>query len=192
MWVRVPPSGYQKKGVLNIFTCDICGASFDSPLKLGGHKSGHARSGKTYKKGENYSFNCLYCEKPVETYIKPSYLDKERPKYCSLRCKQDWYAKNVYFSHETSFAKIKGDTLDITNAELKAYREQHQVCEICGKEEKVSTRKDGERNNLAVDHNHTTGHFRGLLCYSCNIKIGWIEANWDKAKSYLERDGFKT
>lgn len=172
-----------------MFKCNICGKEFGNALQLGGHKSSHARFGKM-KAGTYYKFNCKNCDKEVEKYIKPSYSERPKPTYCTIACKSEWYAKNVYGSHATSFVKIDNDILDITNEELKSYRKEHTVCEICGKEEKVSTRKDGVPNNLAVDHNHTTKRFRGLLCYSCNIKVGWIESNWDRAKEYLEKDGF--
>lgn len=176
---------------MTYFTCNICGKSFDSPQKLGGHKSFHARENRRLKKGVNYSFSCLNCDTTKKVYIKPSYLKKEKPKFCSLGCKQEWYQINVYKTHKSSLAKVKGDTLDITNEELEEYRKKQVVCEICGEKEKVRTGNKGVPNRLSVDHNHSTKKFRGLLCYSCNIKIGWIENNWESAKKYLEKNGFR-
>jgi len=53
-------------------------------------------------------------------------------------------------------------------------------CAICGE---LPTRK-----KLAVDHNHTTGVNRGLLCDICNTALERMETveNWhDKAIAYL-------
>jgi hypothetical protein len=40
-------------------------------------------------------------------------------------------------------------------------------CEVCG-EPQVG-------RPLALDHNHETGRVRGLLCYSCNAFVGFVE-----------------
>ena len=42
---------------------------------------------------------------------------------------------------------------------------------------------------LGVDHNHSTGAVRGLLCYACNMAIGLLHDNADrirKAASYID------
>lgn len=44
------------------------------------------------------------------------------------------------------------------------------VCAICNRPE-VTGRE------LSVDHNHTTGQIRGLLCYKCNTMLGHISEN---------------
>src|SRR6266571_4465289 len=41
---------------------------------------------------------------------------------------------------------------------------QKGLCGICAK-----------KKRLLIDHNHTTGVIRGLLCYSCNSSLGKIE-----------------
>jgi hypothetical protein len=61
---------------------------------------------------------------------------------------------------------------------------QSGQCIICGK----TPEQNGKM--LAVDHNHTTGQIRDLLCNNCNVTIGFIEKNgteFDKLKWYLKR-----
>lgn len=45
---------------------------------------------------------------------------------------------------------------------------QKGVCAVC--------HRRSTRTNLHVDHNHTTGKVRGLLCHHCNLALGLIEA----------------
>jgi hypothetical protein len=62
--------------------------------------------------------------------------------------------------------------------------EQGHVCAICGGD-------DGERN-LAVDHCHTSGVVRGLLCSNCNKALGLLRddtARLAAAIAYLKRPG---
>jgi hypothetical protein len=57
---------------------------------------------------------------------------------------------------------------------------QGGVCAIC---------KQNCTRALAVDHNHTTGKVRGLLCNNCNRGIGHLRDSIDllkSATSYLE------
>lgn len=64
---------------------------------------------------------------------------------------------------------------------LKA--EQNDVCYICKGTDTYS-------ENLAVDHCHTTGVVRGLLCRDCNRALGQLRDNIDylkRAIEYLER-----
>jgi hypothetical protein len=68
------------------------------------------------------------------------------------------------------------------------YKQQNGVCAICSQPE-TATRKSVVKS-LAVDHNHTTGKVRGLLCSACNTAIGKMRENPEilaSAIQYLER-----
>lgn len=47
------------------------------------------------------------------------------------------------------------------------FNEQNGCCAICG-EHQTSLKK-----SLAVDHCHTSGEVRGLLCTNCNLLLGY-------------------
>lgn len=49
------------------------------------------------------------------------------------------------------------------------FQKQNGCCALCGKHQSEFNRR------LSVDHNHTTGQIRGLLCWKCNTSIGWVE-----------------
>lgn len=73
---------------------------------------------------------------------------------------------------------------------LEQYEQMRAVqgggCAICGK-----TRFDDVReHDLAVDHDHSTGVVRGLLCRDCNVALGKFGDSLDvlkKAVAYLEQ-----
>ena len=92
---------------------------------------------------------------------------------------------------DSNVVMYNGDILNITNEELMDYREEHTVCEICGKPETGNTftgkNMDRKPNKLTVDHDHANNKFRGLLCKNCNSRLGWLEANYDIIMKYLDR-----
>lgn len=60
---------------------------------------------------------------------------------------------------------------------------QQGVCAICG-------RPCPTGRSLAVDHDHSTGRVRGLLCMPCNTAIGQMGDDPERlvaAASYLQR-----
>jgi hypothetical protein len=67
---------------------------------------------------------------------------------------------------------------------IELYQKQEGKCKICG--EKPSTQR-----GLHIDHCHTTGSVRGLLCHGCNVGIGAMKENPEilsKAIEYLRSD----
>jgi Recombination endonuclease VII len=60
-------------------------------------------------------------------------------------------------------------------------------CDICGRTA-AEAGVSGKSNRLAIDHDHKTGTFRGLLCHHCNFAIGLMGDRPDRliaAADYL-------
>jgi len=60
---------------------------------------------------------------------------------------------------------------------------QNSKCAICGKELTI------QKGGYVVDHDHTTGKVRGILCPQCNFLLGNAQDNLDIMKGaikYLE------
>jgi len=74
---------------------------------------------------------------------------------------------------------------NITPEEYEAMLErQGGVCDICHQ-----VCRSGRR--LAVDHCHSSGKVRGLLCIKCNTTVGWLEGDPEllmPAIEYLKRN----
>lgn len=67
-------------------------------------------------------------------------------------------------------------------------RDQHGKCKTCKGD--IKFYKDGPMDGRAVvDHCHTTGAVRGILCSSCNIALGKVKDDTDTLQNmilYLE------
>jgi len=78
-------------------------------------------------------------------------------------------------------------TENVYNEMLK---KQYNKCAICKKPQpKYSIYKWSEKR-LSIDHNHSTGRIRGLLCSKCNLAIGLLKEDvktLKRAIRYLEK-----
>lgn len=71
-------------------------------------------------------------------------------------------------------------TYGITTLEkLEMIKAQDGLCKICQKEFADSRRTH-------VDHCHDTNRIRGILCVSCNTRLGWYEKYTDKILEYMK------
>jgi len=73
---------------------------------------------------------------------------------------------------------LKAQGLDYHVVYAERLKAQGGVCAICG--------KPPGKTRLALDHCHRTGRVRGLLCWSCNVKLGWLEKRMGAIVRYLK------
>lgn len=69
----------------------------------------------------------------------------------------------------------------------RKYKDQNGKCAICG-----DAKPDNGRSGLAVDHCHSKGHVRGLLCSHCNHGLGKFKDSVEllqKAIEYIKERG---
>ncbi len=109
--------------------------------------------------------------------------------------KKDWHARKWAsrtkafpgFDRERSLIKKYG----ITSAQYKEKAvSQGDCCAICGNPETGIDGKTKTLKRLAVDHCHTTGKIRDLLCWRCNQTLGQVKESTDLLKkmiAYLEK-----
>lgn len=112
----------------------------------------------------------------VECHPNEKYYAKGKCKKCYHREVAQQSVKKKYwrtFRLKTRYGLTEEDY-------QRMYDKQNGVCCICHRPQKTGP--------LHVDHNHTTGAVRGLLCAPCNRVIGYMEnANWfAEASKYLE------
>jgi hypothetical protein len=105
---------------------------------------------------------------------KPKMSDEERA------------ARKKKYKKKNSFVFLLRYRYGMTVEQYEAkLAEQGGVCAIC---------KGTSKRRLSVDHNHTTGEVRSLLCVRCNAGIGNFLERADllySAVQYLEKWGQK-
>jgi hypothetical protein len=145
---------------------------------------------------------CSKCqiEKPFTEYFKDTKRAIGIRCKCKECCKKDtyewrsknksaynnyaaqWRASNPEKQHANEIKRHYG----LTSSEYQSMlAEQRYGCKICGHKHDETQK----RGRLYVDHDHTTGKVRGLLCGACNSAIGYFEDNvsvMEKAITYLK------
>ncbi len=77
-----------------------------------------------------------------------------------------WYARNKENVQDKRLQKLYGITLEEYRSMFEA---QGGCCVTCG-----SLFADSLARTLHVDHSHTSGEVRGLLCHRCNAALGLV------------------
>ena len=108
----------------------------------------------------------------IEKLSKIVQEDVEQIIWSGLTENEEHYANKIFNSYIINHS-IEGFN-DKENLKTLVYNiileNQNEVCAICFK-------KDYTRKALAVDHDHENGKVRGLLCYRCNVGLGFFRDN---------------
>jgi hypothetical protein len=156
--------------------CDDCGGAF---LQVAGMPT--ARCGECRRKRANALY--LAKEHARKALDIDAYQAKSREETRKWREAHPEYKQPPLSMEATRAAKLKtkyGISIALYDALLA---EQGGCCGICG----AKSCKTGRR--LAVDHDHSTGRVRGLLCNLCNTalgKLGDSVESLERAIAYLK------
>lgn len=123
------------------------------------------------------------------------YKDKEKEKECRKRNYHKWK------QYMADYQKENKEQTDLNKKvhHLKKYNlnaaeylqmmvKQNNLCAICHEPQSIRN-KNGDIRPLYVDHCHTTGKVRGLLCNHCNSVLGHARDRTfvlENAIAYLE------
>jgi hypothetical protein len=67
----------------------------------------------------------------------------------------------------------------------RLFAEQNGVCAICGQVESRINWQTKLLDSLAVDHDHSTGDVRALLCHKCNASLGYMNEDPERIRALL-------
>lgn len=101
----------------------------------------------------------------------------------SEECKQEIKSKASQRAKKRYEVKGRKENLRRFSITLQDYNRilkfQKGRCGIC------KCKPSQVKYRFAVDHDHKTGMIRGLLCVSCNHKLGWFEIHKKESEQYL-------
>lgn len=127
--------------------------------------------------------HCKYC---TQERNQNNLLNNPNRRAENYKYKNQWSRDNPERNRNSYLKRIYG----ITSVEYeKIAEDQNHNCAICNKKE---TKQNifGNPKRLAVDHCHSTGKVRGLLCFHCNSSIGKFKEDietLENAINYLKK-----
>lgn len=167
-----PTSGVKSKIQFRRF-CPKCGA-----IVVYSRKSTHTTA-------TNLNSICKRC-RMKDYYITHRVKFREYRKRWNLRNPEAFKANNLKNNKRKSLIRA-----NVTQAQFDAMiSDQKGACAICGKI------PDGPRpweKRLCVDHDHSTGKVRKLLCHPCNMALGHFKDDISRLEAAIEYlKGYKT
>lgn len=154
-----------------------------------GNQYGKMNKGKTYtSKGTSHDSQCAHCVAVRREGIPMTRVDT--PPLCNCHHAPMYWNKMSRLKNggtwkckvmvKESGRKGRLKKFGITEAEYsRLFNQQGGTCAIC------KGLPDTRWKMLAVDHDHSTGKVRGLLCMTCNTMLGRLEDRLDKVLEYI-------
>lgn len=117
--------------------------------------------------------------RPAPTaYCKECNKKHGKERYHKKKLEPGFVEKHRKASLSANYKMTYGVTLE---EKIKRWEIINKQCECCGNIMPTI-------GSAKMDHNHTNGQIRGLICNKCNIMIGALEyRDLDKAITYLEK-----
>lgn len=113
----------------------------------------------------------------VKPYKELPLFKKPKPKkaipYCPTKNKEN----TIKYSLSRKNSRLKKRYGMSNDAYQTLLLKQNSCCAVCSIHISEHQTKKGADKNFAVDHCHQTGNIRGLLCYKCNLGLGYFNDN---------------
>jgi hypothetical protein len=131
---------------------------------------------------------------PICGEQKNTSTDYWKGQYLCISCQKE--KQKNYWNSRTPKKRLEQHLkykYDLTMNELiDTLKNQNGKCAICADILPDLLVYNNRRGKYAIDHNHETGKFRGILCLPCNSMLGMSKDSavlLRKAASYLEDKG---
>lgn len=161
-------------------------------------KNGHISQRVLHKKSKTKKDECYECvsirakKYRAENNEKMAAFNKQR-RSADFRLEENKKRRDKYHSSKEHRDYVRSTQyksnygISIEEYE-RLFKSQSRQCAICRK----APETDNSARRLSVDHDHETGHVRGLLCSECNTMLGHLDDDPKrciKAAVYIEKAG---
>lgn len=131
---------------------------------------------------------CLQCAKFTDEELKERayqlHREKQKKQYAS---DFDYWIKHRFFGFRTA-VRAHGHDVQFEDFDRRI-RDATKTCPICNVEMERTGGHTTSARTACLDHNHTTGQLRQVICARCNRVLGIVEENialLDSLKAYLQ------
>ena len=143
----------------------------------------HSRgvNAKGIKKYQSYCRPCANKRRRDREKKDPLFKEKRRKYMGRANSKRTLEKRRLEPSYSDYFKDIKR-LYGLTKTQYYSLLDsQNNSCAIC----KVSFDESSKKKRPHIDHSHTTGKVRGILCGPCNMGIGQLKDSADLLESAL-------
>lgn len=133
---------------------------------------------------------CQICQqlKSLEDFPKQTKGKLGRAFAC-IPCHREYmrkYQKDTYTVEKGRHKNLK-QHYSITSEEYDTmFIKQCGVCAACSRPETAIDSRTKQVKNLHIDHDHTTGKVRALLCQECNLAFGYMKEDPERIRLLME------
>jgi hypothetical protein len=127
--------------------------------------------------------------KPLTEFNRSS-KGKDGYQWKCRACYKTYNKSRYMYDNELSRTKHLKRTYGMAPEEyIGLFHAQNGVCAACGRSETTNDPRTKQVKNLQIDHCHTTGKVRALLCKECNNALGLLHDDIERIRmlsSYAE------
>lgn len=117
---------------------------------------------------------CEGCRKTTEVTTYQTINNKNETLSLCIYCKKTYRRQNLHAKRRS-----------ISDMQYKKlYIKQGGVCAVC-KQPETTKGPGGRISPLSIDHDHTTGAIRGLLCRMCNAALGMLKEDVERCEALV-------
>ena len=195
-------SSESKRGPLRVVQCKGCEKKFETTnaqVEFCGSTCRHAYFNSQRPTSKNDVRSCVVCG----TSFQPMQKTGPGRKWCSEACKHvmggnsqrlrrhltgvDVPPEIIEAARQSRSERSLKQTFGISLAQYESmFDAQKGLCAICKNPETAKNNYDKVTRRLAVDHCHTSGKIRALLCSACNTAIGLMNDDTARIQAAIE------
>lgn len=143
-----------------------------------------------FHKSSSKRGHMTWCKKCQAEYNTGIYYHERGGKERMKRYSKEYYhrrlAKDPNWHRNQHLKQRYGITIEDYDRMLKEQGGRCKICQTPGVKSIILGDRHNRYHRLYIDHDHETGEIRGLLCYHCNIVLGHLFDDLERARAVVK------